>query len=145
MCTDSLPARFTRRAGPRLWVAPRVDIEVSYKRNNFAATRIPNPRLPAHSPHCIDYAIFFVTLWPYVCYNFHIHEVSRPHTTHRIRQNSSGRVTGPAHRPLPGNTQLSQDTDLYNLGGLEPTISARKLAAGSIIKERDHWGWHRPC
>ena len=43
-----------------------------------------------------------------------IHEVSRSHTTtHRSRQDSPGRVISPSHRPLPDNTQHSQQTDIH--------------------------------
>ena len=42
-----------------------------------------------------------------------IHEVSRPHTTtEHNRYDSSGRVISPSHRPLPDNTQHSQQTDI---------------------------------
>jgi len=53
-----------------------------------------------------------------------IHQVSRSHTTtHHIRQFFSGRVIGPSQRPLPDNTQHSQQTFITPVG-FEPTISA---------------------
>jgi len=34
-------------------------------------------------------------------------------TTHPTRYDSSGRVISPSHRPLPDNTQHSQQTDIH--------------------------------
>ena len=54
-----------------------------------------------------------------------IHEVSRPHTaTHHSRYDSSGRVISPTQRPLPDNTQHTQQTNIHAPVGFEPTISA---------------------
>ena len=36
----------------------------------------------------------------------------------------SGRVISPTQRPLPDNTQHSQQTDIHATGGFEPTITA---------------------
>ena len=44
-------------------------------------------------------------------------------TTHHSRQDSSGRVISPTQRPLPDNTQHSQQTSMPPVG-IEPTISA---------------------
>ena len=52
-----------------------------------------------------------------------IQEVSRSHTTHHSPQDSSGRVISTSQRPLPDNTQHSQQTSMP-LVGFEPTISA---------------------
>ena len=48
----------------------------------------------------------------------------RDHTqTHRTRQDSSGRVISSSQRPLPDNTQHSQQTDIHALGGIFLKIS----------------------
>ena len=53
-----------------------------------------------------------------------IREVARSHTaTHHSRQDSFGRVITPSQRPLPENTQHSQQTSMPPVG-FEPTISA---------------------
>jgi len=53
------------------------------------------------------------------------HEVSRSHTTtHHCRYDSSGRAISPTQRPLPDNTQHSQQTNIHAPVGFEPTISA---------------------
>jgi hypothetical protein len=44
--------------------------------------------------------------------------------THRTRYDSSGRVISPTQRPLPDNTQHSQDTDTMSLAGFESAIRA---------------------
>ena len=56
---------------------------------------------------------FLVGLRPIAGYGFFIHEVSRSHTTtHHIREDSSGLVLSLSQRPLPDNTQHSQQTDI---------------------------------
>ena len=53
-----------------------------------------------------------------------IFKVSWSHTTTlHIRQDSSGQVINPSQRPLPDNTQHSQQTSMPPVG-FEPTISA---------------------
>jgi len=49
----------------------------------------------------------FLTQQPPVGQDLLIYEVSRSHTTHHSRQDSSGRVIRPSQRPLPDNTQHS--------------------------------------
>ena len=51
---------------------------------------------------------------PPVGHGLLIHEVSRSYTTHHSRQDSSRRVISPTHRPLPDNTQHSQQTDIHD-------------------------------
>ena len=55
---------------------------------------------------------FFVALWPNAGHGLLIHQVSRSHTTtHHSRQDSSGRMIRPSQKPLPDNTQHSQETE----------------------------------
>ena len=55
-----------------------------------------------------------------------IHEVSRSHTKmHHSRKDSSGRVISSSQRPLPDNTQSSQQTDIAPVR-FEPPISAEE-------------------
>jgi hypothetical protein len=54
-----------------------------------------------------------------------IHEVSVSHTTtHHSRQDSSERGVNSSQRPLPNNTQHSQQTDVHAPARVETTISA---------------------
>ena len=75
-----------------------------------------------------DYKVCFwarqPTAPPQVGQGLLIHEVSRSHTTtHHTRYDSSGRVISSSQRPLPDNTQHSQQTYLCQPVGFEPTIS----------------------
>jgi hypothetical protein len=71
-----------------------------------------------------------MTLRPNADLGILIHEVSRSHTTtHHSRLVSSGRVIISSQRPLPENTQRSQETDIHAPAGFEPTVSALERAA----------------
>ena len=59
-----------------------------------------------------------------------LHEVSTSHTrTHHSRLDSSGRVISPSQRPLPDNTQHSQQTDIYASGGTRTRNPSKRAAA----------------
>ena len=67
--------------------------------------------------------VLFLAQQPPVGQDLLILEVSRSHTTaHHSRQDSSGRVISSSQRPLPDNTQHSQQTSMP-LVGFEPTTS----------------------
>ena len=69
------------------------------------------------------YYFFFLAQQPPVGQGLLIKEVSRSHTkTHHNRQDYSGRVISPSQRPLPDNTQHSQQTSMHPVG-FKPTIS----------------------
>ena len=70
----------------------------------------------------------FFTPQPPVGQGLLIHEVSRSHTTtHSSQYDSFGRVISSSQRPLPDNTQHSQQTDIHGPPvGFEPTKSAGK-------------------
>ena len=72
-----------------------------------------------------------------------IHEVPRSHTTtHHSRQDSSGRVISPSQRPLPDNTQQSQQTNIHAPGGIRTHNLSRRAAADPRLRRRGHW--YRP-
>jgi len=73
-------------------------------------------------------AIFLVALRPYAGYGFLIHKVSRSHTTHHSREDSSRRVIG-SSQSLPDNTQRSQKTDIHAPGGIRTHNLSRRAAA----------------
>ena len=63
-----------------------------------------------------------------------IHQVSRSHaTTHHSRQDSSGLVISPTQRPLPDNTQQSQQTDIHAPGGIRTHSLSRQAAVGLML------------
>ena len=56
-------------------------------------------------------------------------EVSRSHTTtHHSRKDSSGCMISSSQRPLPDNTQHSQQTDIHAPGGIRTHILSRRAA-----------------
>ena len=68
---------------------------------------------------------------------------SRSHTlTHHSRYDSSGRVISSSQRPLPDNTQHSQQTDINAPGGIRTHNLSRGAAADLRLRPRDHWGQH---
>jgi len=73
---------------------------------------------------------FFVALRPNAGQGLLIHEVSRSHTTTRhSRQDSSGRVISSSQRPLPDNTQHSQQTNIHAPGGIRTHVVSRRADA----------------
>jgi len=59
-----------------------------------------------------------------------IHEISRSHTTtDHSRQDSSGRVISSSQRPLPGNTQQSEQMGHPCPGGIQTQNLSRQAAA----------------
>jgi hypothetical protein len=72
-----------------------------------------------------------------------IHEVSKSHTTTRhSHYNSSGRVISSSHRPLPDNTQHSQQTDDHATGAIRTYILSRRATADQRLRPRGHWDRH---
>jgi len=85
---------------------------------------------------------FFVALRPNAGQGLLIHEVSRSHTTTRnSRQDSSGRVIGSSQRPIPDNTQHSQQTNIHAPGGILTHVVSRRAAADLRLRPRGHWDW----
>jgi hypothetical protein len=71
-------------------------------------------------------------------------EVSRSHaTTHHSRQDSSGRVISPSQRPLPDNTQHSQQRDIHAFGGIRTHNLSRRTAADLRLRPLGHWDRQR--
>ena len=70
-----------------------------------------------------------------------IHEVafSRSHTTHHSRYDSSGRVISSSQRPLPDNTQHSQQTDIHASGGIRTHDLSRRAAVDLRLRPRVDW------
>ena len=80
------------------------------------------------------------TLFLYLCYLVHIHTTQKPlvgqsiliieasrSQTHHTRQDPSARLISPSQRPLPDNTQQSQETDILAPAVFETTILAGEL------------------
>ena len=71
-------------------------------------------------------------------------EVFRSHTTmHHSWQDSSGRVISSSQRPLPDNTQHSQQTNIHDPRGIRTHNLSRRAAADLRLRPRGHWDRHR--
>ena len=82
---------------------------------------------------------FYLAQQPPVGQDPLIHEVSRSHSTaQRIRQDSSGRVISSLQRPLPDNTQHSQQTDIHASGGIRTDNPNKRAAADPRLRPRGH-------
>jgi hypothetical protein len=98
--------------------------------------------------HCIDtnyndqYFWLFFSLCdsPAVGQGLLIHEVSRSHrTTHHSRWDSSVRVIGNSQRPLPDNTQHSQQTNIHVRGRIRTRNLSRRAAVDPRLRPHGHW------
>ena len=86
---------------------------------------------------------FLVVLRPNAGHGLLILEVSRLHTTtYHSRQDFSGREISSSQRPLPDNTQHSQQTDIHATGGIETHDLSRRAAADLRFRPRGHWNRH---
>ena len=63
-------------------------------------------------------------------------------TTHHNRQDSAGRVIRSSQRPLPDNTQHSQQTDIHVPGGIRTHDLSRRAAVDLSLRPRGHWDRH---
>ena len=60
-------------------------------------------------------------------------------TTHHSRWDSSGRVISSSQRPLPDNTQHSQQTDIHAPGGIRTYNPSKRAAVDLRLRPRGHW------
>ena len=79
---------------------------------------------------CIFF-LFAVALRPTAGHGLLILEVSRSHTT--THTTSSGRVISSSQRPLPDNTQHSQQTNIQAHGGIRTHDLCRRAAADHAL------------
>jgi len=100
-----------------------------------------------YSRHCMEYYCTFVCLFlarqPSVGQDFLIHEVSSSlTTTHHSRYDSTGRVINPSQRPLPYNTQHSQQTDNQAPAGIRTHNLSKRASADPRLRPRGLWDRH---
>ena len=86
--------------------------------------------------------IFAVALRPNAGHGLLILEVSRSHTTRHSRQDSSGQVISSSQRPLPDNTQHSQQTNIHAPGWIRTHNLSRRAATDLRRRPRGHWDRH---
>ena len=92
----------------------------------------------------VPFRFFFsVALRPNAGHGLLILEVSKSHTaTHHSRKDSSGRVISSSQRPLPDNTQHSQQINIHAPGGIRTHDLSRRAAVDLRLRPRDHWDRH---
>ena len=95
-------------------------------------------RLSCACPHQIlMFSWRYNPLWLYFhspaeAFSLLVFEVSKSHKTTRHSQwDSSGRVINPSQRPLPDNTQHSQQTNIHAAGGIRTHDRSRRAAVGA--------------
>ena len=82
----------------------------------------------------------FVSCSPLAGYSLLAYEVSCSHTTTRhSRQDSSGRVISPSQRPLPDNTQHSQQTNIHASSGIRTHDLSRRATEDLRLRPRGYW------
>ena len=66
-------------------------------------------------------------------------EISRSHTiTHHSRKDSSGRGIGLSRIPLPDDTQLSQETNIYAPSGIRTRNPNKRAVVNSCLRPLGH-------
>jgi len=105
--------------GVHYWRA-KVAFHLTYMRS------MEQVELRIRSPICIRNVIFvFGATAPKCARVSSFARFLRSHTTtHHTRYDSSGRVISSSQRPIPNNTQHSQQTNIHDPVGFEPTVSA---------------------
>ena len=92
-----------------------------------------------HSMFVCLFVCLLLARQPPVGQGFLIHEVFRSHTTtHHSRLASSGRVISSSQRPLPDNTQHSQQTNIHAPSGIRTYNPSRRAAADLHLRPRGH-------
>ena len=107
--------------------------------------------IPSLLRRCCFFCLFswhYNPLWlyfhsPVAGFSLLVVEVSWSHTTTRhSRQDSSGRVISSSQRPLPDNTQHSQQTNIHAPGGIRTHDLSRRAAEDLRLRPRGHWDRH---
>jgi hypothetical protein len=75
---------------------------------------------------------------PTVGQGFIIVQVLHNAQTHHTRYGSSGRVISPSQRPVPDNTQHSQQTDTHAPGGIRTRNPYKAAAENPRLRPRGH-------
>ena len=83
---------------------------------------------------------FFFSWRPLAGFTLLAYEVSWSRTTTRhSRYDSSERMISPSQKPLPDNTQHSQQTNIHALGGIRTHNLSRRAAKDLCLRPRGHW------
>jgi hypothetical protein len=72
------------------------------------------------------------------CRGLLLHLISFNDTHTHTRLDSSGREISPTQRPLPDNTQHSQETNIHAPAGIQMGNPSKRAAAGLRLRPRRH-------
>jgi len=72
-------------------------------------------------------------------HQFPLHFPSRASPCAITFQVDSGRETGPSHRPLPDNTQPSQETNINPVGGIRTRNPSRRVAEDPRLRTQCYY------
>ena len=104
-------------------------------------------QMPSLESLCSSYGnvfefFFYLAQQPPVGQGLLIHEISRSHTTtHHNLWDSSGRVISPSQRPLPDNTQHSQQRDIHAPAGIRTHNPSRRTATNRRLRPPTRTGF----
>jgi len=94
--------------------------------------------------HIYTHTYIHIYVCECVCVYFHdstalVGQVFRDHIrTHHTRYDYSERMIGPSQRPLPDNTQHSQETGVHAYGGIRNHNPNKRAAADSRLRPQGH-------
>ena len=74
-----------------------------------------------------------------VCYCVMERVVNKNYLKKSVGHLTSRRVIASSQRPLPDNTQRSQQTDIQTPGGIRTHNLSWRAAAGLPLRSRGHW------
>jgi hypothetical protein len=90
-------------------------------------------------PYAFNTMFFPMMQLPIVGHGLLVIEVSRSHHTW---WNSSGRVISSSQRPLPDNTQQSQETDIPASDGIQTRKPSKRTVADPRLRPPGRWAVH---
>ena len=118
-------------------------MEARGKLRNLTASSLgkePTPSCPLNTRLEV-YKIFFF-LWRYgptrAMVSSFLRFLDHTHTYH-TRKDSSRPVISSSQRPLPDNTQHSQETDIHVQDGIQTHYLSRRAAADLRLRPSGHW------
>jgi hypothetical protein len=91
----------------------------------------------------INMFFFFHDQQPHLARTSSLSRLHEHSQTQHLRGEFHGRVNAPTHRPLPDNTQHSQETDINEPGKIWTHNPSRRAAADPRLQPRGHWNRHK--
>ena len=117
------------------WIYEYIKTESTYIYRSICI-HIPKPFFYYFTSKCAGYFCQIMYLQTFVCFP--------GVTTHcgcifHSPVAASGRVINPSQKPLPDNTQHSQQTNIHAPGGIRTHDLSRRAAENLCFRPHDHW------